>query len=468
MRYIVIDVGSSFIKSAIIDLKEFTILADNRIKSPARQLDINPYAYEVAAHRYTLIVKRIIDNYLLSFDDVEGVFLATQMHGFVYSTDHEQDLYISWQDQRCLDLSSSTNISFIEELKSIVPSKEMKSSGVYFKPSLGICNLYAKTKREKLPLSGTLYTLGSFLIMELTGHNICHLSNAAPLGIVDIQAKSWNEKLMSKLGFQNITLPEIAPNDFFICGTYSNHGKTVNIYPDYGDQQVSLYGCFAEAGEAIINVATAAQVSCEVNDLRFGNYETRPYFGHQYIHTVSNMPAGRGLDVLVKFVEHLTNEFAGVSLTAAEIWNTIRNVTKDNSNGLIVDMSIFPSPDHPRGDRGSINHISPRNLTLGNLFAAVFQNMAETYWRHLKTIMPSEHLTGIVCAGGVSWRSPALLQAIERASNKECRLPPMPDESLAGFFRLALKCSGISLNKTEQRNIIGTFNNDSGVSHEKL
>ena len=53
-----------------------------------------------------------------------------------------------------------------------------------------------------------------------------------------------------------------------------------------------------------------------------------------------------------------------------------------------------------------------------------------------------EDIHSIVCAGGVSWKNPHLIQTIERTTGKSCRLSAYPDEAVFGLFKVAYRCAG--------------------------
>lgn len=74
----------------------------------------------------------------------QGIILSTQMHGFVLSDpDYGPDVYISWQDARCLCPMPGTNGSYLAYLEKLISPDLMRSTGVYLKPALGMCNLFA-------------------------------------------------------------------------------------------------------------------------------------------------------------------------------------------------------------------------------------------------------------------------------------------------------------------------------------
>lgn len=449
MKYIALDVGSSFIKAALLDMTSCKVLEKGKISTPRKLVNEDKNIFEISANLLFEIFKGIIDDYAKKYKEIEGVVFSTQMHGFVYTNPnankHMEDTYISWQDSRCLNLIEGEEISYIDKLKEIFPKSEMVNSGVNIKPSLGLCNLYTllygKNDESK---SGNLYTLGSYFINRLTGNNICHITNAAPLGLVDIVNYTWDEKLIKKAGFTNISFPTIAQNDFQICGIYKSNGQSIKIYPDFGDHQVSILGSMAEKNDIVINIATASQVSNTLDTFIPGDYETRPFFEGRYMNTISNMPGGRNLDVLIDFIKDTVKQITGISIETDIIWNSILNNFTNDNQDIKVDTAFYPVPYNMNG--GKIDGIKFNNFSLNNVISAAFNNMAEVYDEHIKILSRSSgvKINKIVCSGGVSWKIPQLLEIIGNKTKYSINLSPLPDEVFSGLFRIALVCSGIN------------------------
>ena len=449
MKYIGIDVGSSFLKAVLLDLENDRITDSRSFPSPKKIQGQDSLLFEIPALQISDSIKQLIDGYTSQYNDIEGVILSTQMHGFVYSVPGREDRYISWQDMRCMGNMKDDMQTYIQWLEKEVPAQDMENNGVYIKPSLGLCNLYTLIHETDIPEDGVLYTLGSYVITQLTGNNICHISNAAPLGLADVRHHCWDHKLIQRLGFDKIRMPEIAEHDFFVCGIYKSNTCSLKIHPDYGDMQVAVLGSRIQEGEVAVNVATAAQVIRYEREFKPGRYEVRPYFQGGYLNTISNMPGGRNLDVLVTFLQESVHELTGISLEKQEIWKYIHEHAEEKQDGLRVQTCFYKNPFYCNG--GAIAGITQNNLSIDNLFTAAFKDMAQTYWHHIQDLGTDvKNIRGIVCAGGVCWKTPELCTAVAEVTGQDTRLSPMKDEALAGMFRLSLAAAGICSSLDEQ------------------
>ena len=164
MKYIAVDVGSSFIKSVLLDMDTCSILGRKKIPSPDKLPSPDANIFEIPADSFVFIVIEMINSFTEKYRDIVGVVFCTQMHGFVYATKDNANHYVSWQDMRCLNLTQDKTKNFMDLLRDKIPYEEMKNCGVYIKPSLGMCNLWTLFQTKDLPRNGELYTLGSYII----------------------------------------------------------------------------------------------------------------------------------------------------------------------------------------------------------------------------------------------------------------------------------------------------------------
>ena len=457
MKYLGIDIGSSFIKAALLDIYTEKAIFHYILPAVDRLNSDDPHKFELDANEIVDKVKEIIHGALEKDEDIKGILISTQMHGFVYSTKDSKDVnhrYVSWQDSRCVSLIPGSDISYMEFLKRKISVAEMEKCGVYIKPSLGMCNLYTMLESDsKLQKSGQLFTLGSYIIYKLTGNNICHISNAAALGLVDIENRTWDKKIIKKLGFENIVLPVIADKDTEVCGYYRVKGRAIKVYPDFGDQQTAILGAMAGSEDVIINIATASQIAVIAPNFNPGKYEVRPYFENKYINTISNMPGGRNLNVLIDFIKEVILKFENRQASTKEIWDVINRECAFDSKGLDLDIGFYETPSCTTG--GSILNIKPYNLTISAVFSAAFKDMAQTYWNNIINLIGMDKTRGkIVFLGGVSWKNPRLMKYISNYMSMEYVLSNIPDEVFTGLFRIALVCEGVCNNLSHRPELI--------------
>lgn len=437
MYYLAVDIGSTFLKYGLISAENHSILNMRSIPSPVRKPTEDFRQFEYDAKQYVAIVSDLICDAVDTCESDIRFLLSTQMHGFVVD-----DTYISWQDSRCLG-QINDGVSYLDHIKRIVPPEAMQTCGVYFKPALGVCNLFTKLYNEKrLNQDIEVFTLGSYIIHQLTGKNCCHITNAAPIGFADIERRVWREDLFAELGLSHLRLPQISKEDYLPCGECVMNGKKVTFYPDYGDQQVSVLGSGADENTAIINIATASQVITFSDTPNYNAaYETRPYFDNAYINVLSNMPGGRTLNVLVRFIQEIGRKIYHTSISDNIIYSYIGNLASVETKELSVDMSFYPTYDKFNG--GSISHITSDNLQLDTLFSAAYEAMAKEYKAGMDQISKASSLERIICIGGVAQKNGTLRKIMESVFQRPCMLPKNVDEVISGLLRIAEKIAAI-------------------------
>ncbi|MDO5378260.1 MAG: FGGY family carbohydrate kinase, partial [Clostridia bacterium] len=104
MVYIAIDIGSTYIKSSLLDPACGQISERNRAEVAPRIRQENSLRFEVDMGEILSAVRGILDGYAAGGQKIAGILLSTQMHGFVYTDpQHPEGRYVSWQDARCLE-----------------------------------------------------------------------------------------------------------------------------------------------------------------------------------------------------------------------------------------------------------------------------------------------------------------------------------------------------------------------------
>ena len=150
MKYIGIDIGSSFIKTVVIDTESSEAVCSEKQPSPGRRSCSDPLVFEIPAERCVSAVRDLLGKYARIYDGIAGVILSTQMHGFVYCVPGEPDVYVSWQDMLSTERLPGADRSFLEELGELrlleqirgtinaIPDAERADSDLYHE-RLSVC-----------------------------------------------------------------------------------------------------------------------------------------------------------------------------------------------------------------------------------------------------------------------------------------------------------------------------------------
>jgi sugar (pentulose or hexulose) kinase len=329
----------------------------------------------------------------------------------------------------------------------------MRNTGVEIKPALALCNLFALKSESNLRFDKScweLYTLGSWFISRLTGRNICHITNAAPTGMADSVKGAWRWDIIEKAGFSGLKFPEIT-DDLTVCGEYQFASNFIPVYPDVGDQQVSVLGSGAATGDIVANIATAGQVILINSEFSPGPYEIRPYFEGLYNYVISRMPAGRNFDVPVEFIREIGKRVFEKDVSKEYIWERLKDaMTLQDTQGLEGDISFYETPEKLAD--GKFSNINYCNLTVNNLFSSLLQDLARVYARQIAVLTSDKSISRkLFFCGGMAHNHPVIMKAVENETSLKAILSVSADEVWNGMFRLALVCTKRCVDLAETR-----------------
>jgi xylulokinase len=439
MRYLAIDLGSSFIKGAVLDLAARSFGHVRRVPCPeplpnlpARQFEIDPRAV-VAATR------ALIGELLAEAPDCAGLVMSSQMHSLVLADARGEPLSnaVTWRDQRALDPHPSEAGSVFDALVRRVPEDERQALGNELRPGLPVCTLFWMAERGALSAGAIPAALPDFVLGQLCGAPLaCEPTIAAAQGTLDLRAGDWHWPLLERLGLAGLRWPPVRDGRQPV-GEYHAAGRRLVCFPAIGDQQCALLGAGLRPGELSLNISTGSQVSLLRDEITTGNYQVRPFFGGRWLNTITHIPAGRALDALVRLLCELA-EAQGAPVP--DPWAYIAQaVAATGDTDLEIDLAFFASA---LGDRGALRNIHEGNLTAGHLFRAAFERMAASYAECAQRLAPAHDWRTLVFSGGLAQNLPILREIILRRMGAEYRVCDTPEDALRGLLGLALVCNG--------------------------
>jgi sugar (pentulose or hexulose) kinase len=149
------------------------------------------------------------------------------------------------------------------------------------------------------------------------------------------------------------------------------------------------------------------------------------------LNTVTGIPAGRSLNHLVNLLTELPRR---QGLVLADPWPLIVAAASEvGTTNLTVNLAFF---DSMGGKHGQLGNIHEQNLSVGHLFHAAFQNMAENYYAAALRLSPAQEWRGLVFSGGLAQKIPLLRQLIEGKFHLPHRLSPSSEDTLLGLMAL--------------------------------
>ncbi len=452
MSLIGIDLGTSFIKAGILDLETLQVKQVRRVPFPSTLAGWPALYREFDPNDILTAVKTVLSDIAPFAEDCEGVVMCTQMHGVVFTTERGEarSNLTTWQDQRVLEAHPAGG-TYFDVMKQRLSTDEIRQMGNELRTGLPIGLFFWMAEQGKLPEPALVpASLADYVIA-----NLCdtvpstETTNAMALGLLNLETMDWHHDVIQKLGLSGLRLPEIKPHGA-VSGWLDWQGRRIPCYTPIGDYQCAILGALLHDDELSLNISTGSQVSLLKPEVTFGDFQTRPFFDGRFSITVTHIPAGRALNALVKLLSELAT-VQGINL--AEPWEYItQEAEKVTSTKLQAQLAFYSSAC---GDEGALTHLREEELTVGHLFHAAFESMAENYWGFAKRLSPELAWNGLVFSGGLAQKIDFLRKMIcDRFGTTTYRLSPVAEDTLMGLMALGLAFKGRTASVAEATTVL--------------
>lgn len=442
MRYLAFDLGSSFIKGAVLDLDACRLSHSVRLPFPEPLALREPTFKEFDPLAILATTELLLQQLLRLAPDAQAIVMSSQLHSLVLTDVAGNPLgnAINWQDQRALLPMPETGGSYFDEINRRITPQERRETGNEPRPGVPLCFLFWLAQEGRLPRVPAIpCSLAHFIAARL-----CHTSpkteitHAFAHGALNVETHTWHQGVIRRLGLEELLWPAILPQQEQI-GEWAAAGRSLPFFAPTGDYHCSQVGSFLEAGELSVNISTGSAVIQLAEALEFGDFQTRPWFDGRYLKTITHIPGGRALNALVRLLGELAS---AQGLALADPWDYIlAEAEKTHPSSLRVNPAFYFSA---MGSEGSLTHVKEENLNIGQLFRATFAGMADNYAACAQRIAPRRDWTRLVFSGGVALKTPLLRRLICDRLGETHRLAAAEEDVLLGLLVLALRFSGRS------------------------
>ena len=447
---VAVDIGTSTVKAAVLDLETLSLRHVTGVPFPPPLAGRPRLFHEVDPQVVVNSVKALIAGLLRLAPDCSGIVMCGQMGGLILVDDRgePQSNYVSWQDQRLLMPHPSGGRSYFDALRWRLSPERQVQLGREISPGHTSAILFW-LKEAGQRVSQGLYgsSLADFVVA-----NLCRTPPAANaticVGMLDFQTGDWHRDVFAELGIEEFAWPAL--RDFREpVGTLQDGASAAPCYTAVGDHQCALAGAFLREGELSLNISTGSQVSLLTRKYLPGDYQTRPYFDGLFLNTITHIPAGRALNVLLRLLRELTE---AQELDLRDPWPYItREASRVVDSDLRVDLAFFSGPV---GERRCMSNISEANLTIGHVYHAAFRNMADNYSRCAARLAHSGVWNDLALSGGLVRKIGVLRGLIVEAFRCLYRIAPSTEDTLLGLMALALVIEGRAVNVAEAAEVL--------------
>lgn len=435
-RFLGLDLGSTYIKGGVLDLETLTIRHVERVPFPEPLKGLDPSFREFDPQEILNLTRRLLETLHRHAPDADGIVICNQMHSLVFVAPGGQPAsnLVSWQDQRALTVNPGSGTRSFDDLRARLTPEDWRQLGNEPRPGVPLSFLFWLKKKDHLPTSTVV--VGS--LPSLVVSNLCDsppsvdLTNAHSYGTLNVETLDWHHGIIGKLGLERLQWPTIVQQGA-VLGETQIGSKRLRVHAPIGDFQCSQVGAFIEDDELSINISTGSGVLRLSPKLEFGDFQTRPFFDRRWARVITHIPGGRALSALVTILTELARA-EGISLR--DPWDYIMaEADKVSATDLRLDPAFYFGA---MGECGSLTHIREENLTVGHLFRAAFEGMAENYAKSARRISPAADWSRVVFSGGVALKAWPLRRLITRRLGQTHRLAASGEDSLLGLMTCAL------------------------------
>ncbi|MEJ7591920.1 MAG: FGGY family carbohydrate kinase [Planctomycetaceae bacterium] len=428
MRCLGLDIGSSSIKGAVLELDTSRVSHIVREPFPDPVAGLPSGFHEVSPEEIFTRTVSVIDRLCSHAPDANTLLSCGQMGGIMLVDQELRPVtnYLSWRDQRTT-VADADGTTALDRLRGCWSDAVFEELGKELKPGSATSLLYWMKQRQQLPAEATPITIGDYVIARLC-HAAPQMERTQGIGMLNLRTNAWHQTAFAALGLDGLRWPELT-NEKEPVGSVHRHGRTLTCYPVIGDQQAALRGISLQPHELSINASTGSQVSQITPEFRPADCQTRPWFDGQFLNTITHIPAGRSLTVLESLLTELPR-LAGVKIENS--WQLIQQAAENaTGEGLSCDLSFFASA---MGCDGRINGITTENFTVGNLFLAAFEFMADSYLTCSRRMSPQPTWDQLAVSGGLVQSFAPLRRKIETRFPFPVRDVAEQEETLMGLM----------------------------------
>jgi sugar (pentulose or hexulose) kinase len=333
---------------------------------------------------------------------------------------------INWQDQRGKEVMPGRDVSWVEEARHRCGEDSLSRLGCQLNSGFLGTTLFWLSQQGLVPEgSRACFIMDLFVAMLTDGELRTDPSVAASGGIMNAAARDWDNDALAGLGFRREQLPVIQEADHpagRLPGSQSDgllQGTPVSV--PIGDHQASFLGSIADRRSSVLlNIGTGAQVAMFTEGTDFAPpVELRPFPVQGNLLSNVGLTGGWSFQVVENFVRQLGLDVFGVD-AGQPLYSRLTDLARQadpDSHGLKCVPTFSGTRSDPR-QTGSLEGMTPSNLTPANFARSVLEGMAENYRTALDQIF---EITGqpasaptLVGAGNGLRENPVLADAVRR------------------------------------------------------
>ncbi|MFN8007750.1 MAG: FGGY family carbohydrate kinase [Terriglobia bacterium] len=209
MPLIALDIGTSFIKGAVVDPHRFQLTHIHRVPFPDPLPNLPARHFEVDPYQIVTAVRGVISHLIQFAPTCEGIVMCGQMGGLILVNERGEPLsnYISWKDQRATENHPSGAGTYFEIMEGRLSPAERRQLGNEVRPGLPLSFLswFAEQNRS-FPSQPMAAALADFVVANLC-ETIPQTEPTNAVGALNLETQDWHHDAFSSLGLPQVRWP---------------------------------------------------------------------------------------------------------------------------------------------------------------------------------------------------------------------------------------------------------------------
>jgi sugar (pentulose or hexulose) kinase len=212
LSFVGIDLGTSFIKGAVLDTRSCRIEHIQRIPFPEPLSGLDRMYCEYDPRCILEATRRLIEELTALAVKPDGIVMCNQMGSMLLMNSHGRAAsnFFAWRDQRVLQPHPSGAGSYYQILQERIGTQHRRELGNELPVAAPVSFLFWLAEQEKLEPGLIPVTLGDFVLSSL-----CHASasidatNAMAYELLNLSTLCWHSAVIEDLGLTAVPWPTL-------------------------------------------------------------------------------------------------------------------------------------------------------------------------------------------------------------------------------------------------------------------
>ena len=430
-----LDIGTTSISAVVC--KDNSVIAARTIDNDSN-LSGEEWESLQDAEKILALSRELLASLFAEFPTISSIGVTGQMHGILY-LDAEGDPLsplINWKDGRG-DLPVDDQKTWAQDLS--------QQTGYRLSTGYGALTHYVNEKKGWLPEGAKVFcTIGDYIAMKLAGRKSpqIHPTNAASLGLFDLQKGSFDRLALKKAGLAPDLFPEVSEEGFL--------GRTENgttVVQAIGDNQASFLGATEGVKDSLlINIGTGSQISIySPHYMEISGLETRPYVDGGWLLVGAALSGGLSFALLERFFRQSVKMVTGEEKKCyGPMMETMEDIDPRSLKNAPIISPLFYGTRQDPTLTASITDLHPDNFTPQYLIIGMMKGMSHELYQMFEGYLDQEanspeHLIG---SGNGLRRNPYLVRIIEEEFRGPLHLSGQTEEAAYGAGLYASSFTG--------------------------